>query len=77
MKENEEWFYRNLQLAKEIIEYTTEYREKICSRCTAEEKKRRKCIEYGSSGITRCGHLDNAGNKKFRERISNELRTLT
>ena len=51
------------------------YRKKICSTCSTQQQKTRKCIKYIINGkeLQSCGHMDSACGKKFKKEFDDHM----
>ena len=51
------------------------YRKKICSTCSEEQQKKRKCIKYIINGkeLQSCEHMDSACGQKFKKEFDDHM----
>lgn len=70
-----DWEEDGDHLQKLCDEYEDSYRKKICSKCTQEQKIKRKCIEIEVDGraLTYCNHMNYAKCRKFRKEIRHNV----
>lgn len=64
-----------MSLTKDIEDYGKHYASEICSCCSVDEQKRRKCILYGGV-YPYCEHKSRATAAHFKTRIDAALREL-
>ena len=62
-----DWVEAGKLLRLQMAEHRIQYKQKICSKCTQEQKIKRNCIEYVAGGKTQrqCNHMVKAIGQKF------------
>ena len=70
-----DWIESGKILSRKMSIHKDEYRKKICSSCSEEQQKKRKCIKYVIDGkqLQSCGHLDSSCGKKFKKEFDNHM----
>lgn len=70
-----DWIEASDLLLKKTQLHKEEYRKKICSSCSEEQQKKRKCVKYTIDGkkLQSCGHMDSACGKKFKKEFDEHM----
>ena len=70
-----DWIESGDLLLKKARLHNQEYRKKICSSCSEEQQKKRKCIKYTIDGkeLQSCGHMDSACGQKFKKKFDQHM----
>ena len=69
-----DWRESQDQINMLIEKHHEKYRQRVCTKCTAEQKIKRNCAykeEFDSNGNlkTYCNHMNHAGYRKYRDII--------
>ncbi len=70
-----DWIESGKILSRKMSIHKDKYRKKICSSCTEEEQKKRKCVKYTIDGkeLQSCGHMDSACGQKFKKEFDKHM----
>lgn len=69
-----DWNEQGKFILRKFEEHEERYREKICSRCDDEQKRKRRCsvsegADSNGNPITYCEHMNSATHQKYRKMI--------
>ena len=70
-----DWIESGEILLKKTRFHKEAYRKKICSSCSEEQQKKRKCVKYIIDGkeLQSCGHMDSACGQKFKKEFDEHM----
>jgi hypothetical protein len=70
-----DWIESGDAILKKTRFHKEAYRKKICSTCSEEQQKKRKCVKYTIDGkeLQSCGHLDSACAQKFKKEFDEHM----
>lgn len=70
-----QWAIKSNELMEKLKKYDEEYKKKICSSCSLEEKRRYDCQNYfNPKKESYCTKMVYSRNKKFAREVSEELK---
>lgn len=65
------WKRRNRKLVNDMEKYIDRYRQKICSKCTTEQQKKRLCTKFPNGHY--CDHMINARSRVYGKKVDMEI----
>ena len=71
-----DWIESGDILLKKTRIHKEAYRKKVCSSCSEEEQKKRKCVKntlMDGKKIQSCGHMDSACGQKFKKEFNEHM----
>lgn len=70
-----DWIESGDLLLKKTRLHNEEYRKKICSSCSEDQQKKRKCVKYAidDKELQSCGHMDSACGQKFKKEFDEHM----
>ncbi len=70
-----DWIESGDLLLKKTRLHNEEYRKKICSSCSGDQQKKRKCVKYtiDDNELQSCGHMDSACGQKFKKEFDEHM----